>query len=222
MALSFPTKQTPPQANRSATYSLIAHSKVALATITTFQHGVVRTQNAGPAFSNGPQRHTECYTYPDTNGIMSACGYLKKKCKNPEHRPMKAGAVGENITCLFHFSSLTSSRQSVPLHARRGHFISPCEFVRKHLASWSWNPDLCGRVRTSLPPPPCNDGNTMSQTSIGGKRGLYKWVLCGLWYWQVSILWFTSIKLCCLTLAHEEISKEVFRSHHNLNRATFL
>lgn len=154
MALSFPTKQTPPQANRSATYSLIAHSKVALATITTFQHGVVRTQNAGPAFSNGPQRHTECYTYPDTNGIMSACGYLKKKCKNPEHRPMKAGAVGENITCLFHFSSLTSSRQSVPLHARRGHFISPCEFVRKHLASWSWNPDLCGRVRTSLPPPP--------------------------------------------------------------------
>lgn len=170
MALSFPTKQTPPQANRSATYSLIAHSKVALATITTFQHAVVRTQNAGPAFSNGPQRHTECYTYPDTNGIMSACGYLKKKCKNPEHRPMKAGAVGENITCLFHFSSLTSSRQSVPLHARRGHFISPCEFVRKHLASWSWNPDLCGRVRTSLPPP-CNDGNTMSQTSIGGKRG---------------------------------------------------
>lgn len=153
MALSFPTKQTPPQANRSATYSLIAHSKVALATITTFQHAVVRTQNAGPAFSNGPQRHTECYTYPDTNGIMSACGYLKKKCKNPEHRPMKAGAVGENITCLFHFSSLTSSRQSVPLHARRGHFISPCEFVRKHLAGWSWNPDLCGRVRTSLPPP---------------------------------------------------------------------
>lgn len=153
MALSFPTKQTPPQANRSATYSLIAHSKVALATITTFQHAVVRTQNAGPAFSNGPQRHTECYTYPDTNGIMSACGYLKKKCKNPEHRPMKAGAVGENITCLFHFSSLTSSRQSVPLHARRGHFISPCEFVRKHLASWSWNPDLCGRVRTSQPPP---------------------------------------------------------------------
>lgn len=154
MALSFPTKQTPPQANRSATYSVIAHSKVALATITTFQHAVVRTQNAGPAFSNGPQRHTECYTYPDTNGIMSACGYLKKKCKNPEHRPMKAGAVGENITCLFHFSSLTSSRQSVPLHARRGHFISPCEFVRKHLAGWSWNPDLCGRVRTSLPPPP--------------------------------------------------------------------
>lgn len=81
MALSFPTKQTPPQANRSATYSLIAHSKVALATITTFQHGVVRTQNAGPAFSNGPQRHTECYTYPDTNGIMSACGYLKKNVK---------------------------------------------------------------------------------------------------------------------------------------------
>lgn len=81
MALSFPTKQTPPQANRSATYSLIAHSKVALATITTFQHAVVRTQNAGPAFSNGPQRHTECYTYPDTNGIMSACGYLKKNVK---------------------------------------------------------------------------------------------------------------------------------------------
>lgn len=159
MALSFPTKQTPPQANRSATYSLIAHSKVALATITTFQHAVVRTQNAGPAFSNGPQRHTECYTYPDTNGIMSACGYLKKKCKNPEHRPMKAGAVGENITCLFHFSSLTSSRQSVPLHARRGHFISPCEFVRKHLASWSWNPDLCGRVRTSLPPPQRREHN---------------------------------------------------------------
>lgn len=81
MALSFPTKQTPPQANRSATYSLIAHSKVALATITTFQHAVVPTQNAGPAFSNGPQRHTECYTYPDTNGIMSACGYLKKNVK---------------------------------------------------------------------------------------------------------------------------------------------
>lgn len=63
----FPHKTNPPLANRSAAYSHTALSKVALATITTFQ--------CWTCFSNGPQRHTECYTHPDTNGIMSACGY---------------------------------------------------------------------------------------------------------------------------------------------------
>lgn len=222
MALSFPTKQTPPQANRSATYSLIAHSKVALATITTFQHAVVRTQNAGPAFSNGPQRHTECYTYPDTNGIMSACGYLKKNVKTQSTGQWKQALWEKTLHASF--TSLHSQAHVSPFPCTLAEATSS---PRASLWENIWRvgvgiPICVEGCERHYPPPPRNDGNTMSQTSIGGKRGLYKWVLCGLWYWQVSILWFTSIKLCCLTLAHEEISKEVFRSHHNLNRATFL
>lgn len=170
MALSFPTKQTPPQANRSATYSLIAHSKVALATITTFQHGVVRTQNAGPAFSNGPQRHTECYTYPDTNGIMSACGYLKKNVKTQSTGQWKQALWEKTLHASF--TSLHSQAHVSPF---------PCTLAEAtsspRVSLW----ENIWRVGVGIPicvegcerhyPPPCNDGNTMSQTSIGGKRG---------------------------------------------------
>lgn len=170
MALSFPTKQTPPQANRSATYSLIAHSKVALATITTFQHAVVRTQNAGPAFSNGPQRHTECYTYPDTNGIMSACGYLKKNVKTQSTGQWKQALWEKTLHASF--TSLHSQAHVSPF---------PCTLAEAtsspRVSLW----ENIWRVGVGIPicvegcerhyPPPCNDGNTMSQTSIGGKRG---------------------------------------------------
>lgn len=170
MALSFPTKQTPPQANRSATYSLIAHSKVALATITTFQHAVVPTQNAGPAFSNGPQRHTECYTYPDTNGIMSACGYLKKNVKTQSTGQWKQALWEKTLHASF--TSLHSQAHVSPF---------PCTLAEAtsspRVSLW----ENIWRVGVGIPicvegcerhyPPPCNDGNTMSQTSIGGKRG---------------------------------------------------
>lgn len=170
MALSFPTKQTPPQANRSATYSVIAHSKVALATITTFQHAVVRTQNAGPAFSNGPQRHTECYTYPDTNGIMSACGYLKKNVKTQSTGQWKQALWEKTLHASF--TSLHSQAHVSPF---------PCTLAEAtsspRVSLW----ENIWRVGVGIPicvegcerhyPPPCNDGNTMSQTSIGGKRG---------------------------------------------------
>lgn len=169
MALSFPTKQTPPQANRSATYSLIAHSKVALATITTFQHAVVPTQNAGPAFSNGPQRHTECYTYPDTNGIMSACGYLKKNVKTQSTGQWKQALWEKTLHASF--TSLHSQAHVSPF---------PCTLAEAtsspRVSLW----ENIWRVGVGIPicvegcerhnPPPCNDGNTMSQTSIGGKQ----------------------------------------------------
>lgn len=170
MALSFPTKQTPPQANRSATYSLIAHSKVALATITTFQHGVVRTQNAGPAFSNGPQRHTECYTYPDTNGIMSACGYLKKNVKTQSTGQWKQALWEKTLHASF--TSLHSQAHVSPF---------PCTLAEATSSPRASLWENIWRVGVGIPicvegcerhyPPPCNDGNTMSQTSIGGKRG---------------------------------------------------
>lgn len=169
MALSFPTKQTPPQANRSATYSVIAHSKVALATITTFQHAVVRTQNAGPAFSNGPQRHTECYTYPDTNGIMSACGYLKKNVKTQSTGQWKQALWEKTLHASF--TSLHSQAHVSPF---------PCTLAEAtsspRVSLW----ENIWRVGVGIPIcvegcerhyPPRNDGNTMSQTSIGGKRG---------------------------------------------------
>lgn len=170
MALSFPTKQTPPQANRSATYSLIAHSKVALATITTFQHAVVRTQNAGPAFSNGPQRHTECYTYPDTNGIMSACGYLKKNVKTQSTGQWKQALWEKTLHASF--TSLHSQAHVSPF---------PCTLAEATSSPRASLWENIWRVGVGIPicvegcerhyPPPCNDGNTMSQTSIGGKRG---------------------------------------------------
>lgn len=169
MALSFPTKQTPPQANRSATYSLIAHSKVALATITTFQHAVVRTQNAGPAFSNGPQRHTECYTYPDTNGIMSACGYLKKNVKTQSTGQWKQALWEKTLHASF--TSLHSQAHVSPF---------PCTLAEATSSPRASLWENIWRVGVGIPicvegcerhnPPPCNDGNTMSQTSIGGKQ----------------------------------------------------
>lgn len=171
MALSFPTKQTPPQANRSATYSLIAHSKVALATITTFQHAVVPTQNAGPAFSNGPQRHTECYTYPDTNGIMSACGYLKKNVKTQSTGQWKQALWEKTLHASF--TSLHSQAHVSPFPCTLAEATSS---PRASLWENIWRvgvgiPICVEGCEHHYPPPPCNDGNTMSQTSIGGKRG---------------------------------------------------
>lgn len=170
MALSFPTKQTPPQANRSATYSLIAHSKVALATITTFQHAVVRTQNAGPAFSNGPQRHTECYTYPDTNGIMSACGYLKKNVKTQSTGQWKQALWEKTLHASF--TSLHSQAHVSPF---------PCTLAEAtsspRVSLW----ENIWRVGVGIPicvegcerhnPPPATMGTQWAKRALEGNGG---------------------------------------------------
>lgn len=171
MALSFPTKQTPPQANRSATYSLIAHSKVALATITTFQHAVVRTQNAGPAFSNGPQRHTECYTYPDTNGIMSACGYLKKNVKTQSTGQWKQALWEKTLHASF--TSLHSQAHVSPF---------PCTLAEAtsspHVSLWEniWRvgvgiPICVEGCERHYPPPPATMGTQWAKRALEGNGG---------------------------------------------------
>lgn len=178
MALSFPTKQTPPQANRSATYSLIAHSKVALATITTFQHAVVCTQNAGPAFSNGPQRHTECYTYPDTNGIMSACGYLKKNVKTQSTGQWKQALWEKTLHASF--TSLHSQAHVSPF---------PCTLAEAtsspHVSLWEniWRvgvgiPICVEGCERHYPPPPATMGTQWAKRALEGNGAL-----------QMSSLW---------------------------------
>lgn len=168
MALSFPTKQTPPQANRSATYSLIAHSKVALATITTFQHGVVRTQNAGPAFSNGPQRHTECYTYPDTNGIMSACGYLKKNVKTQSTGQWKQALWEKTLHASF--TSLHSQAHVSPFPCTLAEATSsPRVSLWENI--WRVGIPICVEGCEHHYPPPATMGTQWAKRALEGNGG---------------------------------------------------
>lgn len=184
-------------------YSLTVHSKAVLAT--SFQHSHLLDLLSNRPCSTLSASHTLT--------LMELC--QRVVISKTEHRPTKAGSVGD-ISCipkLFHFFSSFPPCQFTPctlIHSTP----SPLACLWEVFAVLKQIPNqLVWRVRH------CPLLRWRHGAKWAWRKPAYKLVLCGLYIGKYVVCNSLQSEF---VVPNEVISKKIFRSRHNLNYITFI
>ena len=184
-------------------YPLTVHSKAVLVTALQHSHLLALLSN----------RPCIALSASHTLTLMQLC--QRVVISKTEHGPTKAGSVGD-ISCvpkLFHFFSSSPPCQFTPctlIHSTP----SPLACLWEVFAVLKRFPNqLVWRVRH------CPLLRWRRCAKRVRRKPAYKWVLCGLYIGKYV---FCNSLQSEFAVPNEVISKKIFRSHHNLNYATFI